>query len=140
MDMSIKPFYIETDFEVKSYDIDVVGHVNNIVYIRWLEDIRMNFLNKYLPYNELMEKGISPVLVKTEIEYKQPIKMFDAVVAKSYISEVKGPRMFIEFEFHANDKLMAKARQVGIFFDIKKQKPVRPPDEFMDLWKVYSTK
>ena len=134
--MKDKPFYLETPFEVKSYDIDVVGHVNNIVYIRWLEDIRMNFLNKFLPYNRLMGKGISPVLTKTEIEYKLPIKMFDEVCVKSYISDVKGPRLILEFEFYVSDKLMAVARQTGIFFDVNKQRPVRPPDEFMEQWNL----
>ncbi len=135
--MSEKQFYFESEFEVKSYDIDVVGHVNNIVYIRWLEDIRMNFLNKFLPYNDLMNKGISPVLVNTQIEYLQPIKMFDEVIAESYISDVKGPRLFMEFEFYVGERLMAKAKQTGIFFDVHKQRPVRPPEEFIKLWKNY---
>lgn len=32
--------FIEVPLFVNTYDIDVAGHVNNIVYVRWLEDMR----------------------------------------------------------------------------------------------------
>ncbi|MBK7868256.1 MAG: hypothetical protein IPJ75_15420 [Ignavibacteriales bacterium] len=34
---------LELDFEVKTFDIDAGGHLNNIVYIRWLEELRNSF-------------------------------------------------------------------------------------------------
>lgn len=36
---------VEKEIEVNGYDIDVMGVVSNIVYIRWFEDLRIVFIN-----------------------------------------------------------------------------------------------
>ena len=55
---------------VYTYHIDFAGHVSNIVYIRWMEIGRSKLLEAAgLPVQELLKKGIVPVLVSTEITY-----------------------------------------------------------------------
>lgn len=41
-------FQTESELEVKTYDIAAAGHVNNIVYARWLEDLRNMLFKKCL--------------------------------------------------------------------------------------------
>lgn len=137
MSETIKPFYLEHPIQVKSYDIDIVGHVNNIVYIRWLEDIRLVMLDEYLPFEELMAEDMSPVLLRTEIDYKVPIKMFDSVVARAYISELKGVRMTLDFEFWVGDVLSCTAIQKAILFHVNKERPCRPPKKFIEKYNSY---
>ena len=43
--MKKKPFEIALDLPIKTYDIDFAGIVSNIVYIRWLEDLRLKMIN-----------------------------------------------------------------------------------------------
>jgi acyl-CoA thioester hydrolase len=43
------PFEVEIPLPVRTYDIDFAGIVNNIVYIRWLEDLRLEMLARYFP-------------------------------------------------------------------------------------------
>lgn len=136
----IKPFYIEIPIQVKSYDIDIVGHVNNIVYIRWLEDLRLAMLEKYLPFEELMAEDMSPVLLRTEIDYKVPVKMFDSVLARVYIAELKGVRMTLHFEFWVGETLSCAAIQKAILFHVKKERPCRLPKKFVEKYDSYFNK
>lgn len=135
-----KLFYTELPIEVKTYDIDAIGHVSNIVYIRWLEDMRLLVLKNHLPLNELMANNMSPVLIKTEIEYKRPIKLFDDVLLKAFISEVKGIRMFMDFEFYVDALLMANAKQLGIFINTDSGKPSKPPEKLLNHWNDFNSK
>lgn len=64
----------EREIEVNNYDIDAMGIVSNIVYIRWFEDLRTIFINEYMTFSEMMKQHISPILMKTEIEYKVPLR------------------------------------------------------------------
>ncbi len=137
--MTNKFFYTEISIEVKTYDIDAIGHVSNIVYIRWLEDARLAALGKYLPLDKLLGNNISPVLVKTEIEYKRPIKLFDDVKLSAYISKVKGIRMIIDFIINVNDETMAIAKQTGIFVNTNSGRPVKPPADFLKQWNEFNT-
>src|SRR5271165_1887491 len=64
---------VQVPLRVKPYDIDVVGVVSNIVYVRWMEDLRLAMLDVYLPLDEQMADGIAPAILKVEIEYKRAI-------------------------------------------------------------------
>ena len=60
---------------IKAYEIDAMGVVSNIVYVKWLEDARHVFLEKYFSYDKMIETGISPVMMKNEITYKKPLRI-----------------------------------------------------------------
>lgn len=71
-----RPLEVEIPIKVKTYDIDFAGVVSNIVYIRWLEDLRLKLFDAHLPLHRQIEQGYIPVVAKTQIEYKKPVKLF----------------------------------------------------------------
>ena len=75
---------VQVPLRVKPYDIDVVGVVSNIVYVRWMEDLRLAMLDAYLPLDEQMADGIVPAILKVEIEYKRAIQ----IARRSYRNDV----------------------------------------------------
>lgn len=48
----------EKEIEVNNYDIDAMGIVSNIVYVRWFEDLRTVFINQYMNYSEMIKNHI----------------------------------------------------------------------------------
>ncbi|HTR82810.1 MAG TPA: thioesterase family protein [Bacteroidota bacterium] len=125
-----RPGCIELQFRPKTYDIDFAGHVSNIVYIRWLEDLRLSFLDKHLPLSGLMEHGVAPVVMRTTIEYKKAVKLFDAVEGKMWIKDVGNVKGTLAAEFAVNHIVVAKADQEGLFVKLDTGRPVAFPDEF----------
>jgi len=64
--------------KVKNYDIDSYGHVNNAVYIQYLEDARTYFLEKFnLSLSDLKNKGINIIISEIKIKYKKPAFLGD---------------------------------------------------------------
>lgn len=104
-----RPLLIEVDFPVRTYDIDFANHVSNIVYIRWLEDLRLEMMNKFFPLSELISRGQAPVLRSTTIDYKQPITILDKVCGCMWMSEMENVRMILEAEFYKGEVLAATA-------------------------------
>lgn len=126
-------------FQAGTYDIDFAGHVSNIVYIRWLEDLRTAWLDEYYPLQEQMEQGLAPVLLRTEIDYIKQIKLFDRpVVGTVWVEQTGKVRANLGFAFHVGDTLMAQARQVGIWFYPATGRPARIPAPLRDLIKQQS--
>ena len=72
-----RPLLIEKQLKVNGYDIDVMGIVSNIVYVRWFEDLRYRFLDTFCPFEELLARNQSPILSRTEVEYKYPLTIYD---------------------------------------------------------------
>ena len=95
--MTIRKLVSEKAIEVNGYDIDAMGIVSNIVYIRWFEDLRTDFINQYMPYSDMMNQHISPILMKAEAESKTPITIHDKPIGRCYI--VKASKLRWEFEF-----------------------------------------
>ena len=52
--MKRKTLEVSLNLSIQTYDIDFAGIVSNIVYIRWLEDLRLKMLETYLPLEQLM--------------------------------------------------------------------------------------
>ena len=124
------PLFVEKDFEVKTYDIDFAGHVSNIVYIRWLEDLRFLLLREYLPLKPQMEAGYVPILVRTNIQYKRAIRLFEPVVGRMWIQSVGAARIIIAARILVHDEVCADVVQEGVFAELESGRPLRVPADF----------
>jgi acyl-CoA thioester hydrolase len=130
-----KPLYVELNFDVKTYDIDFASMVNNIVYVRWLEDLRLHLLATYAPLKDQLSLGHGPILMKTTIEYKKPITIFDKPVGKMWLSELGAAHWAVSAEFWVGDMAVCTAEQRGAYIDFAKAKPVPIPDKLLHQYK-----
>lgn len=129
-----KPLYLELPIRVNAYDVDAMGFVSNIVYIRWFEDMRMNFLDKYYPYKEMIKSNQSPVLAKTEIEYKKGLTIHDHVIGKSW-AHLMGPiKWEMEFLIESEQGVHCAGRQYGYYIDIVKKRPIKIPPPLVEAF------
>lgn len=121
--------------EVKPYDIDVVGIVSNIVYVRWMEDLRLAMLAAYLPLQEQMDNGIVPAIRRTEVDYRRPIVMHEQVTGQMWLSGLTKVRFEVTANFLVGDEVAASARQVGCFINLTTKRPARVPESLMTRFK-----
>ena len=78
---------IDLPITVKTYDIDFMGIVSNISYVRWMEDLRLQFLDIHYPLQKLIAELIVPILSHTHLDYKRPIKMHDQVIGSIWMDK-----------------------------------------------------
>lgn len=129
-----RPLEIELSFPVQTYDIDFAGIVSNIVYIRWLEDLRIALAAAYFPVQKMLENDVAPLLVKTAIEYKQPINIFDRPTGKIWMSKMKSLKWMMDAEIIVAGKVAAIAQQSGCFIELSTRKPVPIPAELSQAY------
>ncbi len=128
MSNELKALLIEHPIRVKAYDIDAMGIVSNIVYVRWFEDLRMESLESYFPYAEMMESDFSPILAKTEIEYKYPVRINDKLIGRVWIHSLGKAKWAAKFEIVSETRTHCIGTQTGYFFDLKKNRPIPVPN------------
>ena len=124
-----RPLEVVLKIPVKTYDIDFMGIVSNIVYIRWLEDLRLKFLDEHWQLNQQIEQGYAPVLAGTEIEYKRPIKIIDQVIGRLWLSNLGRLKWTVQAEILSNNELAAVASQKGAFVSLQNSRPIPIPEE-----------
>ena len=123
-----QPLLLEKAIRINGYDIDVLGIVSNIVYVRWFEDLRHHFLDVYWPYEEMLTNRQSPVLAKTEVEYKHPLTIHDKPMGKIWVEHFGRGKWIMSFEITNGDKVICTGRQTGYVIDTERMKPIPIPD------------
>ena len=131
-----RPLWIERPIVVRTYDIDFANIVHNIVYFRWLEDLRSEILADVLPIAEILTTGISPILTASAIEYRWPVRIGDAAVGRMWVAELSRTRWTLAAEIVVGQRVCAAARQSGYFADLKTLRPVRVPERLQTAWEA----
>ena len=132
--MERRALMIERPIVVRTYDIDFANIAHNIVYFRWLEDLRSEVLVDVLPIDEILATGISPILVESCIEYKWPVRIGDAPVGRMWVADLSRTRWTLAAEIVVGERVCAAARQSGYFADLKTMRPVRVPEKLRAAW------
>lgn len=127
---------IERPIVVRTYDIDFANIVHNIVYFRWLEDLRAEILVDVLAIDEILSSGISPILTRSEIEYRWPVRIGDAVNGRMWVAELARTRWTLAAEIAVGEQICAAARQSGYFADLKTLRAVRAPEKLREQWRA----
>lgn len=125
-------------FKVRSYECDSYGHVNNAVYLHYLECARMSALEENgLTLNIMKQKGYFVVVRRIEIDYKHPLFMNDMVIIKTFISEWRNTSgTFTQQIFNADHKrLVAEAKVTWVFTNLT-GKPIPIPEEIQLAFKL----
>ncbi|MFN6485065.1 MULTISPECIES: thioesterase family protein [unclassified Nostoc] len=132
-----RPLEVVLAIPVKTYDIDFMGIVSNIVYVRWLEDLRLKFLDEHWQLNQQIEQGYTPILAGTEIEYKRPIKIIDQVIGRLWLSNLGRLKWTVQAEIFSNDELAAVASQKGGFVSLQNNRLIPIPEELQKKYLQY---
>jgi acyl-CoA thioester hydrolase len=126
------------DLDIYTYQIDFMGHVNNAVYIHWMEIGRIKLLETVgLPIHEILKQGFAPVLVQTSITYKSPLYLGDHVQGKMWLSELRSASAVMQFRFYNRHLLAAEGVQKGLFVDTQTKRPKRLVSEERALFEPY---
>ncbi|MEH2036845.1 acyl-CoA thioesterase [Nostoc sp.] len=132
-----RPLEVVLAIPVKTYDIDFMGIVSNIVYIRWLEDLRLKFLDEHWQLNQQIEQGYTPIIAGTEIEYKRPIKIIDRVIGRLWLSGLGRLKWTVQAEILSNNELAAVASQKGGFVSLQNNRLIPIPEELQKKYLQY---
>lgn len=111
-------YKVSIDFDIKTYEIDIAQHVNNMVYIKWIEDLRSKLFEKIIPIDDLLQMNLYPVVVSTNIFYKQQIKLGDKLKGIMYIDSIKHNLINLKIHFLNKEKICACAEQRCVLLNL----------------------
>lgn len=110
-------------------DIDELGHVNNAVWVRWIQEVATTHW-RAIAAPEHVDAFIW-VVVRHEIDYQRPLKLGGTAVARTWVPEApKGAKFDRLVEFIDGDgKPLVRARTTWAMLDKATGRPLRVPPE-----------
>jgi acyl-CoA thioester hydrolase len=121
------PLVVERALPVRTYDIDFAGIVGNIVYVRWLEDLRLAMMEETYPIAQALAEDVAPILLETRIAYERPVRIDDALVGRMWVTDMGRLKWRLAAEFTVAGERRAAAEQTGIFIRLSTRRPIAPP-------------
>lgn len=102
----------ETQFEVRDYECDIEGIVNNANYLHYMEHTRHLFLRECgLSFAKMHEKGVDAVVARMNLHYKAPLRCDDVVISRLNLTK-EGIRYVFHHDLFraADERLCCRAR------------------------------
>jgi len=121
------------DFAPLDRDIDENGHVNNVVYLAWMQDLATGHWRARLPADQLSRWAW--VALRHELDYRRPLLPHETASAVTWIGERRGPRMDRFYRIDGPDgEMCAQGRSEWVLIDATTRKPVRVPDWMAEMF------
>ena len=121
---------LETEIRVMFFDTDAGGMVHNIAYLRFIETNRSLLAEKLgWPLHEMLNQGDCPVVVRTEIDYRRPARLWDALQVHGELSKVERSRFWCAFRITrpSDGALIVSCRQMLVVVQLPDLKVKRLP-------------
>jgi acyl-CoA thioester hydrolase len=130
-------FRLVSDAQVRFADTDALGHVNNAVYLNYLEIARVDYLKAVLGRLDVKDFGV--ILARAEVDYKSPAFPHETLRVGCKVDSLGGSS--INMSYRVEDKktgrLVALAKTVLVAYDYALGKPVRIPQDARDKMEAY---
>lgn len=113
------------EIHVLPEDIDEQNHVNNVVYLRWVQEVANAHWNSL--GSEVLKNKYKWVVLRHEIDYHAPAFFGDKIVASTWIDVPEGPRQkrYVSIQRRGDLKTLASASTSWCLLDAKSGRPKR---------------
>jgi acyl-CoA thioester hydrolase len=120
-----RPARFEQTIDVQPQDIDEQGHVNNVVYLRWVQDVAGAHWTRATTAAE--RATLAWVVLRHEIDYKLPARLGDRVIARTWVGENTAAtyERHVELLRAADGRVLARARSLWCPVDPTTGRPRR---------------
>jgi acyl-CoA thioester hydrolase len=111
---------------VRFRDLDSLSHVNNAVFLTYLEEARIGYL---VPHGA---EAANMILARVEIDFRAPLREGDAIEIGVRPSKVGTKSFELEYEIRRGDTVAAEAKTVLVSYDYSNGRPVELPDSWRE--------
>lgn len=115
-------------------DIDGLNHVNNVVYLRWVQDAAEAHWDVFA--TEELKQKYAWVVLRHEIDYKTPAKLGDPVKAETWISSGEGVRSVrhVKLSHSETGVVFAEAKTTWCLLDAVTKRPRRIESDITSIF------
>tara|TARA_R110000850_G_scaffold277058_1_gene421872 strand:- start:106340 stop:106738 length:399 start_codon:yes stop_codon:yes gene_type:complete len=126
--------HFQSEITVPASAIDTLQHVNNVVYLQWVQDVAEMHWNEST--DSALREKLAWVVINHFIEYKAPAFEKDVLILKTRVEKYSGvtSERHTEIIRKADNKLLAKAKTLWCLLDKTTGKPLRITDNLRALF------
>ena len=115
---------------VRFRDVDVMGHVNNAVFLTYIESARVQFLLHLGTASTLDDLGI--IVARIEIDFRAPLSFGDEIEVGVRAGRFGTKSFDLEYELRSNGRVVAEATSVCVAYDYGSGETIPIPERWKE--------
>lgn len=114
--------------------IDEMNHVNNVVYLQWVQDAAAAHWNSKA--SDILRQQYNWVVLRHEIDYKSPALLNDEIIATTWVQDYEGVRStrIVQLKRKSDGRLLAEAKTNWCLLNATTNRPSRVPEEIKKVF------
>lgn len=123
-------------FTVPASAVDQNGHVNNVVYVQWMQDVAVLHYEAAGGNQAMLDAGATWVARSHHIEYLKPVYAGEDVIALTWVENLRRVRSLRCYQFRrqGDNVLLARGETDWVFVDIASGRPIAIADDIISKW------
>lgn len=113
----------EHSFIVQPDDIDRQGHVNNVRYVQWIQDVAVAHWQVTASVEQF--ESLTWVVLRHEVDYLRPAFAAEEIIARTWVSDMNGVRCERFTEIRRGEEVLVKAKSIWCALDAQTLRPRR---------------
>jgi len=128
-----REFKHSLEIDVAWGEMDALGHVNNVYYLKYFESARIHYFTKM--GMSINPKDAGPILAATECQYLKPITFPDRILVGAKVQNFGNTSFLMEYGVWSRTLATIAARGSAriVYFDYVKQEKIPVPDAFKEM-------
>ena len=123
------PLVVGIEIPVAWGEQDAFGHLNNVVYFRYFENVRMHYLDRIGVLRSHQELGLGVILASTTCDFKRPVEWPARLTVRCGCTAVGNTSFTMAYEItDEHGAIVATGTSVQVMYDYRAGAKVRVPD------------
>lgn len=130
----MKPTHFRHRILVSEDDIDHLGHANNVVYVRWIQEVASAHWD-YVASPEL-KSNYAWVVLRHEIDYKSPAFANEVVIGETWVGESHGAKFerYVRLTIERDNKVLAESKTIWCMLNATTLRPARIGSDVLEIF------
>ena len=131
MEDFLKEFKVFIDQNLAWGEMDAFNHINNAVYFRYFENVRLEYFQKINLFSIMQQTGIGPVLASTQCRFRIPLEYPDKITIGTKVSEMGDDYFVMKYGIYSHkiNKVVAEGEGKIVSFSFQEKKKIFHPSE-----------
>jgi acyl-CoA thioester hydrolase len=116
--------------QVRFRDLDPMGHVNNAVFLTYIEQARAALLAEVGAATGLEDMNM--IVARVEIDFRAPVRFGQEVEISVHASRFGTKSFDLDYELRVDGDVVAEAKSVQVAYDYSRREPIPLPAEWRE--------
>src|SRR5574338_478251 len=118
--------------------IDGNGHVNNVIYVQWMQDIAIEHYLALEGLDPLREMDATWVVREHRVEYLIPAFVGEDIEVRTWVESLRRVRLLRKYEFVrlSDGKILVRGETDWVFVEAKTGRPLPIPEEVAGVFSM----